>query len=178
MPGPCRAPFSFPSLFTANCNTNIGLRVPRFERTTSVVARGTAVRGRCVPFLTRTPPSSNRQRSDKNIKQSGSDKLQTDAHKHWASIRGSSGDVAVYLILRRDATIKRTKNKEIPLARVHMATGRTRGQPTCRRPMATTGRGSLALGLSKAPPLISSSSSSSPQIMIRIVLLPPSTFHL
>ena len=44
---------------------NIGLRVPRFERMTSVVTRGTMVRGRCVPFLTRTPPSSNRQRSDK-----------------------------------------------------------------------------------------------------------------
>ena len=43
------------------------------------------------------------------------------------------------------------KGQRDPARAGRVATGRTRGQPTCRRPTATTGRGSLALGYLKAP---------------------------
>ena len=48
----------------------------------------------------------------------GLHKLQPNAHKQWASVRGSVDAPWSNYHLLGDATIKQTKGQEIPLARV------------------------------------------------------------
>ena len=147
MARPCRGPPLPHGIVFVNNNNKISvwLRVPRFERHRS--SRGKLLfADDAFHFQTRSRrPRQNTSGSLQNI--------QHFVRVEWVLMNYKQmpinyGHPFGFYPTRRGLikppprrNNQTNKEQEIPLARMHVTTGRIRGQPTCRRPMATTGRG-------------------------------------